>query len=127
MLKVTPDLNMLTVVVILNVLISLLCFYAAWRIWKLRRALAIAADAISSAERNTHKVLNGAPTAIERGQSGVGGLRERYQQLEIQWQRVEQVLTLLVVLQRIWRLAWKSSIRRSHSRRSRYVQRPSKG
>jgi len=94
---------MLTVVVVLNVLISLVCLYVAWQVWNLRRVLGAAADAILLAERNTYNVLHGAPEAILQGQAGVGGARDSYQQLELQLRKVQQVLTLLSLVQRVWR------------------------
>lgn len=93
---------MVTVIVVLNVLISLLCLYAARKVWNLRRVLAAAVDAVTLAERNTYALLHGAPKNISQGQLGVHGLRERYQQLEQQLRQVQQVLTLLVLIQRIW-------------------------
>ncbi len=94
---------MVTVVVVLNVLISLLCLYVAWQVWNLRRTLAVVVDAITIAERNTYAVLHGAPNAISKGQLGVHGLRERYQQLELQLQQVQKVLTVLGLLQSLLR------------------------
>lgn len=116
---------MVTVVVGLNVLISLLCLYVAWRLWKLRRALAAATRAITSAERSTYKVLHGAPRAIYRGQSGVQGLSERYSQLELQLQRVRQVLALLGLLQRIGSSTFqrRDRLSRSQWRRLQRLQR----
>ena len=100
---------MLTVVVALNVLISLLCFYMTWQLWNVRRALSIAADAVANAERDTYNVLHGAPQAIAQGQVGVKGLRVSYQQLEIQLQRVQQVLVLLSLVQSLLPLVIRSS------------------
>jgi len=108
---------MLTVVVVLNVLISLLCLYVAWQVWNLRRVLAAATTALILAERNTHNILGGAPAAISQGQIGVSGARESYQQLELQLQKLQQVLTLLSLVQRVW-----GSTRRSPSKRLRRVQ-----
>jgi hypothetical protein len=109
---------MLTVVVVLNVLISLLCLYVAWQVWNLRRALAATTDAVLLAERNTYNLLHNAPQAISQGQVGVQGARESYQQLELQLQKVQQVLTLLSLVQRVWR-----STPRSQSKRLRRTQR----
>lgn len=94
---------MILVVVVFNVLISLLCLYVAWQVWNLRRVLGTAADAINIAERNTYAVLHDAPRAISQGQIGTRALRERYQELEVQLQRVEQVLVILGFVQRVWR------------------------
>jgi hypothetical protein len=111
---------MVTVVVVVNVLISLLCLYVAWQVWNLRRTIAAVADAVTIAERNTYAVLHGAPKAIYPGKLGVHGLRESYQQLELQLQQIQQVLTLLGLVQ----IFWRSGVRRDSSRvlNSRYSQ-----
>lgn len=114
---------MFQVVVVLNVLLSLLCLYVAWQVWNLRRTLATAADVLTNVERSTYVVLHGAPKAISQGQLGVQGLRERYQQLELQLQQVQQVLTVLGLIQSVWRSALGSSAKNSLSRRLRRPQR----
>lgn len=102
---------MLTVVVVLNVLISLMCLYVAWQVWNLRRALRATADAVLLAERNTYNLLHGAPEAISQGQVGIGGARDSYQQLELQLQKFQQVLTLLSLIQRVWELSRRAALR----------------
>ena len=104
---------MVTIVVVLNVLISLLCLYVAWQVWNLRRTLAAVVDALTIAERNTYAVLHGAPNAIYKGQLGVHGLRERYQQLELQLQQVQKVLTVLGLLQSLLRSGVRLRSRRA--------------
>ncbi|MEQ8469477.1 hypothetical protein [Coleofasciculus sp. E1-EBD-02] len=109
---------MLTVVVILNLLISLFGFYLAWRIWKLRRVLAAAADIVARAEQSTYRVLHGAPQAISRGQIGVHGLKKRYQQLEFQLQRVQRVLMVLGFIQKTYQSRRRRRGKRSPAERS---------
>lgn len=94
---------MLTVVLIANVLIALLCLYVAWQVWNLRRVLANVADTLISVERSTYAVLHGAPNAIIQGQRGTRQLRKQYRQLQVQLQRAEQVLGLLSLGQTAWR------------------------
>ncbi len=94
---------MLTLVVVLNGLISLLCLYIAWQVWELRRVLAKVADSVSSAERNTYRVLHNAPKAISQGQLGTRHLRKQYRQLDRQLQQVQQILVLFNLGQKIWR------------------------
>ncbi|HEY9632997.1 MAG TPA: hypothetical protein V6D14_06310 [Coleofasciculaceae cyanobacterium] len=101
---------MVQVVVILNVLISLLCLYVAWQVWNLRRTLAATTVAMTIVERNTYAVLHGAPQAISQGQVGVHGLRDRYQQLELQLQKLQQVLTFLALIQSIWRVGLRRGV-----------------
>lgn len=109
---------MLQTVVVLNVLISLLCLYVAWQVWNLRRALAAAADVLTNVERNTYTLLHGAPNNIYLGQLGVHGLKERYQQLQLQLQRVQQVLALLGLIQSVF-LRQSRRLRRSQRPRRR--------
>jgi hypothetical protein len=101
---------MLTFVVVLNVLISLICLYVAWQVWNLRRALRATADAVLLAERNTYKLLHGAPEAISQGQVGIAGARDGYQQLELQLQKFQQILMLLSLIQKVWGLSRRSVI-----------------
>ncbi|MBD2097255.1 hypothetical protein H6F90_19325 [Trichocoleus sp. FACHB-591] len=94
---------MVITVVVINLLVSCFCFYAAWQIWKLRRTLAQVANALTASERSTHSVLYGAPTGILQGQRGVNQLRQQYQKLELQLQKVQQVLGLISLGQGVWR------------------------
>ncbi|MEQ9355113.1 hypothetical protein [Coleofasciculus chthonoplastes] len=109
---------MLTVVVILNLLISLFGFYLAWRIWKLRRVIGAAADIVARAERSTYRVLHGAPQAISKGQIGVHGLKKRYQHLEFQLQRVQRVLMVLGFIQKTYQSRRRRRGKRSPAKRS---------
>ena len=100
---------MVAVVVVINVLISLLCLYVAWFLWNLRRALSAAADVVTLFDRDTHKALYGAPQAISQGQLGIRATRGSYQNLEIQLQRVQQVIAFLGLLQRLLPMVTRSS------------------
>ena len=93
---------MLTVVLVCNVLIGLLCCYSAWQLWRLKRRLARAADTLSSFERAVHSVLDRAPNAIYKGHAGIHRLRQQYQGLEPQWQQAQQALALLSLSQTLW-------------------------
>lgn len=120
---------MVTVVLALNLLIALLCLYVAWRIWRVRLSLGHIADILTAAERSTHAALHNAPQAIVRGQTGTYLLRLKYQQLALQLQKVQQILTLLGLGQLAWQRygrnlalgrsrSFKSSRSRSHRNRS---------
>ena len=93
---------MVTVVFIGNLLISLGNLYVAWRIWKFRQAIAKVTTILTKVERRIHLVLSPAPGAIAKGEKGTHHLREHYQKLELQMQRVEQVLLLINLGYRIW-------------------------
>jgi len=93
---------MLTVVLVFNLLVALICLYAALQVWRLRLSLAKVTDTLESIERSTHEVLDGAPEAIVKGQMGVYQLRQKYQQIGPQLQQVQKALALLSVGQFVW-------------------------
>jgi hypothetical protein len=92
--------SVVAVAVSLNLVIALFCFYVAWRLWRLTQTLGAVADALVTWERNTHNTLNPTviPPAILLGQSGTARLRGRYAQLQIQLQRLQQVMALASML-----------------------------
>ncbi|HEY9749028.1 MAG TPA: hypothetical protein V6C63_10135 [Allocoleopsis sp.] len=102
---------MVATVVVINLLISIFCLYAAWQIWQLRRTLAQVANALTDYERNTHNVLYGAPPGILQGQKGVRQLRQQYQNLALQLQKVQQILGLVSLGQGVWRKQMRRSQR----------------
>ncbi|NJR64157.1 MAG: hypothetical protein HC772_00585 [Leptolyngbyaceae cyanobacterium CRU_2_3] len=93
---------MVTVVVLINLLISLLCLYVARKVWRIGRKLSKVADALTLAERRTYAVLSSAPRAITRTQGGTSQLRQRYRQLELQLQKAQEVLALTGLSQLVW-------------------------
>ncbi|MFB2834642.1 hypothetical protein [Floridanema evergladense] len=93
---------MIVIVIAINILIALFNFYLAWRIWKIRRTIAGATRAILAADRNTYNVLHSAPKTISVGQKGANTLREQYQKLEIQLEKLGQVLGILNFTQQVW-------------------------
>lgn len=103
---------MVTVVIALNGLITLLCLYAAWRVWKLRRVLAAAADALILAEKNTHAVLANAPRGIGTKQQGTRQLRQQYRQLEMQLLKAQQALELAGLSRFVWQWYGKRRMER---------------
>lgn len=94
---------MITTVLIFNVLIASLCFYAAWRLWQLQKALAKAADALIAAEKSTHSVLHPAPRSVIRGQQGTAIARLQYQKAAVQLEKAQKLLALLGLGQVVWR------------------------
>lgn len=93
---------MVTFVVVLNTFISLILFYAAWRVWQIKQRLTNIADALTTAERNSHAVLSGAPNSFTQCQQNVGKIRFAYRSLDIQVRKLKQVFGLLVFGQQTW-------------------------
>lgn len=94
---------MLTAVIVTNLVISLACFFAAWRLWKIRRLISKVADALAAYEQSCDRGLSKTPNAILKAQRGTYALRQRYRKLDPQFQRVQQFLSLLGLSQAIWR------------------------
>lgn len=98
---------MVAVIVGINLVIAMLCWYVAWQLWLLRRTLANVAEALLIAERNTHNVLYGAPDAIATAQQGSYQLRQSYQRLRVQISQLQRILSLVAVGQTFW-VKWRS-------------------
>jgi hypothetical protein len=86
---------MLIFAVVVNFALGCLYLFIAQKIWKLRRRLIQASDALLSAERSVHQVLYGAPDFIYKGKAGSRLLRDKYRVLEVKVQRAQQAMTLL--------------------------------
>ena len=91
---------MIAVAVSLNLVLALFCFYVAWRVWQLSKSLGAVADALTTWERNTHNTLNPIviPPAILRGQASTAYLRQRYSLLQLQLQRLQQLMAMVGLL-----------------------------
>ena len=93
---------MLTAVVIINLLISGVCFYIAAKVWKIRGTIARLELRFAAMERRSSKVLSNSPRFLGKRQQGTRQLRRRYQQLELQLQQVQQLLGLLGLGRMLW-------------------------
>ena len=93
---------MVTLVVVINVLISLILLYVAWRVWQLKQKLAFIADQLTIYERNTHAALSNAPKNIYTSQQNIHNLRQGNQGLQVQIQQVRQIVNLLFLGRRFW-------------------------
>lgn len=86
-------------VVIANFLFGIACLWIAFKIWQFRRKLAVISDRILGVEQAVHRVLYPAPNAMRKAQVGTSHLREKYAQLGVQYERVQQILSILSLVQ----------------------------
>lgn len=93
---------MVMFVIAFNILISLIFFYAAWRVWQIKHRLANIADALTRAERSTYGVLNGAPSSISQYQRNASKLRIAHRSLKVQVAKLRQVLGIVMFGQQVW-------------------------
>ncbi|MDX2230988.1 MAG: hypothetical protein NW220_15215 [Leptolyngbyaceae cyanobacterium bins.349] len=91
--------TVIALVVINNFLFGLACLWIARKIWLFRRKVAVIAERILSVEQTVHRVLYPAPNAIAKAQRSTSRLRERYVQLGIQYERVQQIVSILSLVQ----------------------------
>jgi len=94
---------MLAGVVIINLLISFIGFYIAGKVRRMRRTIAVVESRISAIDRCSSNVLSKSPDFLAKRQQNTRQLRRNYQQLELQLQQFQQLLTLLSLGRRLWR------------------------
>ncbi|WP_017303897.1 hypothetical protein [Spirulina subsalsa] len=94
---------MLFWVVGFNCLLALVNFYVAWKIWRLGRSLAGAAQVMTNLERTIHNIFYPAPMVIIKGQVGTRVFRLACARWGYQVGQVERILRLLTGLPQLWR------------------------
>lgn len=93
---------MVVTIVVINVLIASILLYVARRIWLLRQKLQRINNKLIAINRSAGAALSGTPNAIYKGQIGIYQLKQRNEPLQVQIQRVRQVLSLLSIGQQAW-------------------------
>lgn len=91
--------TLVIVVTTYNFLFGLACLMIAKRLWRFQHKVAIIADRILSVEQAVHRVLYPAPNALRRAQASTSRLRDYYHQLGIQYERVQQIISILSLAQ----------------------------
>ncbi|MBW4594723.1 MAG: hypothetical protein KME46_17875 [Brasilonema angustatum HA4187-MV1] len=93
---------MVTVVVVINILISLILLYVAWRVRRVKRRLTRIANIFIAAERSSHAVLYTAPQALYTSLGNINNLRQKDQPARLQIQRLRQIFSLVALGQQVW-------------------------
>lgn len=88
---------MVTAIVSINILIALLGFYMAWRVWQMGQALTQVANRLGQWEQQTQQALQAdqTPVLILRGRQNTAQLRQQYAHLQSQLQKIRQVVYLV--------------------------------
>ncbi|MBU7583876.1 MAG: hypothetical protein KAF91_13355 [Nostoc sp. TH1S01] len=92
---------MVTVVVIINTLISLVLFYIAWQVWQIKGRIAWITDRLTAYEKCSQTLLSQAPQNLDISQQNIRNLRQRNQSLQFKLQQVRQIVSLLLLGQRL--------------------------
>lgn len=93
---------MVTIVVIFNLIIAAILLYVARRVWLIRLKLRRINNKLIAIERGIQVALSSTPNAIYRGQMGIYQLKQGNEPLQLQIQRMRQVLSLLTIGQQTW-------------------------
>jgi hypothetical protein len=94
---------MIVFIIVVNLCITVVNFYLAVKIWQLRRWLICETKTLIDCERSIQDLLYFGQTILDRQQKKISDLRQRYQLLQLQWQRIKQILFLLNLTVRLWR------------------------
>lgn len=87
---------MVTIVVVINILISLILFYCTWQMWQLRRRLFKLTKFFIKCDRNSYALLHRRPEAIYLGMQNLNNLRQNNQSLQVKLRQIKQILALVV-------------------------------
>ena len=93
---------MVQVVIAINLLISLCCFFLAWKFWRLRGILRRVETVVLVMELYSYNVLRMGPNFFGFRQKRAAKLRQNYRQLQLQLRQLQQILTLLNLGWKIW-------------------------
>lgn len=85
---------MIFFVVVVNLLITVVNIYLAVKICQLKQRLKRTTHILINCEKRIHLVLSPAPQLILRGQKNIDHLNKRYRLLQLQLQKIRQLLLL---------------------------------
>lgn len=93
---------MVTIVVLINITISLMLLYLAQKLRKIKHRLAFVADILNQYERASYQVLHTAPDNIYRGAEKIQNFRLENQIGKQQIQQLRQIISLIVLVKQIY-------------------------
>lgn len=94
---------MIIFVIVVNLCITVVNFYLAVKIWQLRRWLICSSKTLVDCEHSIQNLLYFGTFISLQKQKNINDLRQRYQLLQLQWQKIRQILFLLNLAIRLWR------------------------
>lgn len=101
---------MVTIVVLVNIVISLMLLYLAQKLRKITYTLAFLADSLNQFERATYQLLHTTPENIYRGAENIHNLRLENQIRKQQIQQLRQIISLIILVKQIYQGQFRSSI-----------------
>ncbi|MFM8008498.1 MAG: hypothetical protein ACKO86_27020, partial [Dolichospermum sp.] len=92
---------MVTIVVLINILISLLLLCLARKLWQVKDTLTLITDIFNQYERASYEVLHTAVDNIYLVQEDIQNLNLKNQILQQQIQQIQQIISLIIVIRQI--------------------------
>ena len=93
---------MVTIVVLVNIVISLILLYLAQKLRKITYTLAFVADNLNQFERATYQLLHAIPENIYRDAENIHNLRLENQIRKRQIQQLRQIISLIILVKQIY-------------------------
>ncbi len=94
---------MIILIIVTNILITLLNIYLAIKIWQLRQLIARITLLLINCEIYVRTLLYITPPIIYQSKSNIHLLRRRYQAIQLQIKKIQQIILLLNWSYRLWR------------------------
>ncbi|MEA5597955.1 hypothetical protein [Rivularia sp. UHCC 0363] len=88
--------TMVTIIVVINILISLILFFCTWQLCKIRPKLVRLTAFFTNCDRNSYALLHRRPEAIYLGIQNLNNLRQSNQSLQVKLRQIKQILALIV-------------------------------
>lgn len=87
--------------IITSLLLTVINIYLIIKIWQLKRKMTKVADDLVDYESSTKFLLTNATQIFNRQQVNIEHVRQKYELLQLRWQKIRQIITLLSWLSRI--------------------------
>ena len=95
---------MIILIIVVNILITLLNIYLALKIWQLRQVVARITTLFINCEIYVRTLLYMTPAVIYQSKSNIHLFRRRYQAIQLQIKKIQQIILLLNWSYRLWRV-----------------------
>ncbi|MFM6180161.1 MAG: hypothetical protein ACKPA8_01325 [Dolichospermum sp.] len=92
---------MVTIVVLINILISLLLLCLARKLWQVKDTLTLITDIFNQYERASYEVLHTAVDNIYLVQADIQNQNLKNRRLQQQIQQIQQIISLIILIRRI--------------------------
>ena len=97
---------MVTLVVLINVLISVLLLCLAGKLWQVKDTLALITDIFNQYERASYAALHTARDNIYLVQDDIQNLSLENQRLQQRIQQIQQIISLIILIRQIYPGFW---------------------